>query len=83
MLRVHHRPPELLPPHQRDFPPRETTVPELSDTLHVRDTRLLMLVVTGYVLSMLGGIIVLHALSPVSHATIHPSGTADVKTTDR
>ena len=79
MLRVHYRPPEMLPPHQRDFPPRDAA----PDILHVRDTRFLMLLVTGYILAMLGGVILLHALSPVSHATVHPLDTADVEVTGR
>ena len=53
------------------------------DLLHVRDTRFLLLMVAGYVLAMLGGVVLLHALSPVSHATMHPSETADVKVTGR
>ena len=79
MLRVHYRPPEMLPPHQRDFPPRDTP----TDHLHVGDTRFLLLMVAGYVLAMIGGIILLHAFSPVTHATLHIMDTADVKISGR
>ena len=75
MLRVHYRPPETLPPHHRDFPAREV----VPDHLHVRDSRLLLLMVAGYLLTMLGGVVLLHALSPVSLTTIHPTETADVQ----
>ena len=80
MLRVHYRPPEMLPPHQRDFPVRDS-VP--TDTLHVRDTRFLLLMVSGYVLAMLGGVVLLNALSPVTQLTTHPRVAADVKVTTR
>ena len=79
MLRVHYRSPETLPSHQRDFPAQ----PAAPDHLHVRDTRFLLLMVTGYVVVMLGGVVLLHALSPVTLATIHPAGTADVKVSGR
>ena len=79
MLPVHYRPPEMLPPHQRDFPPRERA----PDHLHVRDTRFLLLMVFAYLMAMFGGIVVLHALSPVTHETTHPTEAADVKVTGR
>lgn len=79
MLPVHYRPPETLPPHQRDFPTRH----KAPDILHVRDTRFLLLLVTGYVLTMLGGVVLLHALSPVTQATTHPTEEVDVKVTGR
>ena len=79
MLRVHYRPPEMLPSHQRDFPPRE--VP--GDLLHVRDTRFLLLMVFGYLVAMLGGIVLLTALSPVTQVTMHHTETADVKVSGR
>ena len=79
MLRVHYRQPETLPPHQRDFPSRETA----PDHLHVRDTRFLLLMVTGYVFAMLGGVVFLHALTPVTHTILHSTETADVEVTRR
>ena len=79
MLLVHYRSPETLPPHQRDFPPGEWP----PDPLHVRDTRFLLLMVFGYLMAMLGGIVVLHALSPVTNETTHPTEAADVKVTGR
>jgi len=82
VLRVHYRPPEMLPPHQRDFPARNR-VPEVADALHVGDTRFLLLMVLGYVLAMLGGVVLLHVLSPVTHATMHSSEAADVKVSGR
>jgi hypothetical protein len=62
---------------QHDFPPRES-VPDL---LHVRDTKFLLLMVTGYVLAMLGGVVLLHALSPVSYVTTYI--TPDVQVSGR
>jgi hypothetical protein len=79
MLRVHYRSPEALPPHHRDFPPREAVL----DHLHVRDTRFLLLVVTGYVLTMLGGVVLLNALSPVTRTTIHSTETAYAQVNSR
>jgi hypothetical protein len=79
VLPVHYRPPEMLPPHQRDFPPRERA----PDHLHVRDTRFLLLMVFGYLVAMLGGIVLLTALSPITHVTTHPTDTADVKASGR
>ena len=79
MLPVHYRAPETLPSHHRDFPTRD----KAPDPLHVRDTRFLLLMVTGYVLAMLGGVALLHALSPVTQATIHPTEAADVQVTRR
>ena len=79
MLRVHYRPPEMLPSHQRDFPPRE----QAPDLLHVRDTRFLLLIVFGYLVVMLGGIVLLTALSPVTHVTTHQTETANVKVSGR
>ena len=79
MLRVHYRPPEMLPSHQRDFPPREAA----ADPLHVRDTRFLLLMVFGYLVAMLCGIVLLTALSPVTHVPTHHSEAADVKVSGR
>jgi hypothetical protein len=79
VLPVHYRPPETLPPHQRDFPPGEWA----PDSLHVRDTRFLLLMVFGYLMAMLGGIVVLHTLTPVTHITVHPTEAADVKVSGR
>ena len=73
------RPLETRSHAQHDFPPRES-VPDL---LHVRDTKFLLLMVTGYVLAMLGGVVLLHALSPVSHVTTHITETADVQVSGR
>jgi hypothetical protein len=69
----------MLPSHQRDFPPRE----QAPDLLHVRDTRLLLLMVFGYLAAMLGGIVLLTALSPLTHVTMHHTETADVKVSGR
>ena len=79
MLRVHYRPPEMLPSQQRDFPPREAA----GDPLHVRDTRFLLLIVFGYLVIMFGGIVLLTALSPVTHVTKHHTEAADVKASGR
>jgi hypothetical protein len=38
---------------------------------HFRGSRLLLSMVAGYLLSMLGGILLLHALSPTTHDTTH------------
>ena len=92
MLRVHYRPPELPPSHQRDFPPLEQAsdlllhvrnTEQAPDPLHARDTRFLLLMVFGYLVAMLGGIALLTALSPVTHVTTHHTETADVKVSGR
>jgi hypothetical protein len=79
VLRVHYRPPESLPPHHRDFPAREAVPDHMPDHLHMRDTRFLWLMVAGYLLTMLGGIILLQAISPVTRTMIHSTETADVQ----
>jgi hypothetical protein len=79
VLPVHYRLPETLPPHHRDFPPRD----RVPDPLHVRDTRFLLLLVFGYLVAMLGGVVVLNVLTPATQATMHPMEAADAKVGDR
>jgi hypothetical protein len=79
VLPVHHRPPETLPSHQRDFPSRG----KAPDILHVRDTRTLLLMVAGYLMAMLGGIVLLAALSPVTQSTMHVTEVRDAKASDK
>jgi hypothetical protein len=67
MFPVHHRPPEQMPPHQRDFPrrrePRESNARDGSQVLG--------LLVVVYVIAMLGGIGLLRILTaPVSYSAI-------------
>jgi TolB-like protein len=69
--------PETLLSHYRDLPTRD----RVPDLLHVRDTRHLLLMVTSYVLAMLGVVVLLNALSPVTQVTTRPTETADVKFT--
>ena len=63
MFRINYRPPENLPSDQRDFPPRYSTTP---DVHHARDSTFLVLMVVGYLLALLGGIVLLRVLTPVS-----------------
>ena len=39
--------------------------------------------VAGYVLAMLGGVVLLHALSRVSHVPTHITETADIQVSGR
>jgi hypothetical protein len=56
MDRVNYRPPEALPPHQRDFPPREP--PE--GTQHSDDgSWQLALMVGAYLVAMCAGLVLL------------------------
>ena len=68
MLRLNHQSPEMLAPHPQIFPARNR-VPEVPDALHVRDTRFLLLMVTGYVFVVLGGVFLLNVISPAVHRT--------------
>jgi hypothetical protein len=78
VIPAHYRPHEL-PLNQRDFP---RTIPA-PGILHGRDTRLLLLMVLAYLLAMLGGAFLLHALSPVTHATTHATETEGSKVSIR
>jgi hypothetical protein len=67
MLPLHHRPPEQMPPHQRDGPPRQ----EPHESAARNGTRALGLMVAIYILAMLGGIGLLRIFTaPVPHSTI-------------
>ena len=61
MFPINYRLPEQMPPHQRDFPPRE----EVASTEPLGESRIILLVVAGYVLAMLGAIVVLRVLTPL------------------
>jgi hypothetical protein len=71
VVRINYRLPDDLPSHQRDFPPRYTTI---SAVHHARDSKLLVLLVVGYLLALLGGIVLLGVLTPVSTTTIAATG---------
>ena len=66
MFPINYRLPEQMPPHQRDYPLRE----EVAGTEPIGESRIILLVFVGYVLAMLGGIVVLRVLTPLpNHAT--------------
>jgi hypothetical protein len=79
VIPVHDRSPEMPPREQRKFPSQEG----VPDTLHVRDTRFLLLIVFGYLAAMLGGVVVLNVLTPVTQATMHSTEIVDGKVTGR
>ena len=78
MFRVNYRPPEALPSHHRDFPPEVA-----ADLLHERDSFLLLTVVIGYILAMLGGVFVLHALTPVAFEITQAAKLEDAHVNER
>ena len=62
MYRINYLPPEQMPPHERDFPPREPSelVPG-ADGSHA-----LAVMVAWYLVAMFGGIVLLgHLSAPV------------------
>ena len=61
MLPLNFRPPEQLTLNQRDFPPRD-----IAHLHHARDSGFLLLMVVGYLLALLGGIVLLKALTPTA-----------------
>jgi hypothetical protein len=52
MFPIHHRPPEHMPRHQRDFPERDRPHPAVTSD----GSRMLGLMVAAYIIAMLGGI---------------------------
>jgi hypothetical protein len=72
VLPLNYRPPEQLPINQRDFPPRD-----MAHLHHARDSGLLLLMVIGYLLALLGGIVLLRVLTPTI-ATI-TAATSDIR----
>ena len=70
MLPVHYRPPETLPGHHRDFPPRDPSGsgPSFPAKSHNRVPQSLIPMVVGYLLAMIGGIVLLNLLTPVTGA---------------
>jgi hypothetical protein len=66
MLPVNYKPPELMPPHQRDFP-RRYEAPELQGQ---EDGRALGLMVVSYLTVVFAGIVLLGTLAaPVPQAS--------------
>ena len=59
MFRVNYLPPEQMPAHQRDFPHR----PQLEEFPDAADSRGLGFLVAWYLVSMIGGIILLGYLT--------------------
>jgi hypothetical protein len=78
VFRINYRLPDDLPSHQRDFPPRYTTAPAGH---HARDSAFLGLLVAGYLLALLGGIVLLRMLTPVSAIT--NAATGEISTQGR
>lgn len=72
VLPLNYKPPEQLPLHQRDFPPRD-----IAHLPHARDSGFLLLMVIGYLLALLGGIVLLRVLTPTT-ATI-TAATSDIR----
>jgi hypothetical protein len=71
MFRINYRTPESLPHHQRDFPSRKGA----GELPSAEGSRELGLMVTGYVVALLGGIILLGYLTA---PTIPNSVTAEI-----
>ena len=71
MFRINYRPPESLPHHQRDFPPRNGS----AEIRGAEGSRELGLMVAGYLVALLGGIILLGYLTT---PTIPNSVTAEI-----
>ena len=59
MFRVNYRPPEALPPHQRDFPPRAARELPGAEGSHQ-----LAFLVASYVAALIAGIVLLGQLTP-------------------
>ena len=67
MFPVHHRPPEHMPTHERDFPRRDGQYERAATD----GSRVLGLMVAVYILAMLGGIGLLRIfMAPPSYSTI-------------
>ena len=71
MFRVNHRPPESLPPHQRDFPSKNRS----QDRRATEGSQELGLMVAGYLVALFGGILLLGYLTG---PTIPPTVTAEI-----
>ena len=69
MFRVHYRPPESLPAHQRDFPPKEA-LREREASRHDDGSHQLALMVALYLVAMLGGSVLLGNLPPSTTAGV-------------
>ena len=66
MFPVNYLPPEQMPAHQRDFPRK----PQLEETPGAAESRGLGLLVAGYLVAMIGGVILLGYLTaPVPRST--------------
>jgi hypothetical protein len=67
MLRVHYRPPESLPPHQRDFPSRKTS----GEIPGAEGSNQLALLVAWYLVALIAGIVLFgHLASPIIPNTV-------------
>ena len=76
MFRINYLPPERMPSHQRDFPPGERP----AEPRALGASRQLWLMVTGYLLALLVGILLLGALTPTSPpARVVAPGTVSAK----
>ena len=69
MLRVNYRPPESLPLHQRDFPPRRS-LREREASRRDDGSHQLALMVALYLAAMLGGLVLLGNLTAPTTASI-------------
>lgn len=78
MFRINYRLPDDLPFHQRDFPLGYTATPAVH---HPRDSTFLGLLVVCYLLDLLGGIVLLRMLTPVSATTIAATGETSTQST--
>jgi hypothetical protein len=70
MFRVHYRPPEALPSHQRDFPPRQAS----KELPGAEGSNGLALMVAWYVAALIAGIVFLGHLTAT---TIPQTATAE------
>ena len=69
MFRVHYRPPESLPPHPRDFPPREA-LRGREASRYDDGSNQLALMVALYLVATLGGLVLLGNFTPSSNASV-------------
>ena len=70
MFRVHYRPPESLPPHQRDFPPRQAS----KELPGAEGSNGLALMVAWYLVALIVGLVLLGHLTAT---TIPNAATAE------
>ena len=77
MYRINYLPPEQMPPHQRDFPPR----PQPEELPGAAGSRTLALMVALYLVAMFAGILLLGFLtmSERPSTTTAAAGTALAK----